>query len=192
MAKITGTRYSAGSKLFHWLIAIIVISMLSFSFFLDDIPEQYQSLAYMIHKSIGLTILCLMIMRLVWIHHAGKPALPKSVPMWQRFVARTVQYSLYIFLLAMPMTGWIMSVAANRTPTFFGLFNVPLPIAPDEALAKFMNQTHTIIAWILIALIVLHIAGALKHYFIDKDHVLQSMLPGKEPINSISAAPEQF
>ena len=170
--------YSAGSKFFHWLIAIIVISMLSISFFLDDLPKLYQSLAFMIHKSFGLTVLFLMLVRLLWIQYHGKPKLPKTVAVWQKVLSRIVQYSLYVLLIAMALCGWIMSVAAERTPSLFGLFNMPLPIEPNEALATWMDEAHKTIAWILIVIIGLHIAGAIKHHFIDKDNVLKRMLPG--------------
>ncbi|WP_242602138.1 cytochrome b [Legionella nagasakiensis] len=168
--------YSMGSKVIHWLSAVIVITMLSLSFFLGDLPEKYQPLGYLIHKSFGLTVLFLFFLRILWIICRGKPSLPTTVPGWQKIMARSVQYSLYVFLFAMPMSGWIMSVSANRIPVFFGLFPVPLPIEPNKGLAKLMADAHGVIAWILIVLIVLHVAGAMKHYFIDKDRVLQSML----------------
>lgn len=170
--------YSKGSKFFHWLIAIIVISMLSGSFFLGDLPDQYQPSAYMIHKSFGLTVLFLVLARFFWIQYTGKPALPQTVPVWQKILSRTVQYSLYVFLICMPICGWVMSVAADRVPSYFGLFQMSLPIKANKALSEFMNQSHKTIAWILIALIVLHIAGAIKHHYIDKDNVLKRMLPG--------------
>lgn len=73
-----------------------------------------------------------------------------------------------------------MSVAADRIPNYFGLFKAPLPwIEPNKSLAKLMAESHEIIAWILIAFITLHVLGALKHHFIDKDNVLKRMLPGK-------------
>lgn len=169
--------YSSGAKFFHWIIALIVITMLSVSFFLDDVPEQYEALAYMLHKSFGLTILFLMIIRFIWLQFQGKPPLPETVPHWEKVLARVVQYSLYIFLITMALCGWIMSVAAERIPSYFGLFNASLPIEPNKALAKLMNQSHKTIAWILIALVALHIIGAIKHHFIDKDNVLKRMLP---------------
>lgn len=181
MHKSTLNSYSSLSKFFHWFIAIVVILMLSFSFFLGDVPEQYAGTAYMIHKSFGLTVLGLMLLRIVWLLYAGRPPLPATVPNWQRFIARTVQYSLYVFLILMPLSGWIMSVAGTYIPSYFGLFNVPIPgITADEQLNKLMDQTHTTIAWIIIALLVLHIAGAIKHHFIDKDDVLRNMLPRKK------------
>ncbi|KTD21153.1 cytochrome b [Legionella londiniensis] len=177
MKKNAVVRYSTGSKILHWLIAVIVIIMLSVSFFLEELPKQYQPTAFFIHKSFGLTVLFLMVIRLFWISYAGKPDLPLTVPFWQKTLARSVQFILYLFLFAMPISGWIMSVAANKPPSFFGLFQANLPIEPNKALAQFMNQLHELFAWILIVLIALHLAGALKHYFIDKDKVLQSMLP---------------
>ena len=170
------TKYSTGSKFFHWLIFIIVTLMLSGSFFLDDLPNSYQGTAFMIHKSFGLTILFLMLARMLWIIHSGKPSLPATVSRCDKILSRIVQYSLYLFLIAQSLSGWIMSVAANKVPSFFGLYNVPLPIQPNKILAGFMDNTHKLIPWILIGLIVLHIAGALKHHFIDKDNVLKSML----------------
>lgn len=176
--KLVIERYSKGSKFFHWLIALLIIAMLGYSFFLGDTPEQWKSLAYMLHKSIGLSILVLMILRLGWLFYSGKPTLPLTVPAWQRYLAHAVQYGLYFFVIVMALCGWIMSVAANRIPSFFGLFNVSLPgVGPDKQLSSLMFNTHQLIAWILIALIALHGAGALKHYFINKDNVLRRMLP---------------
>ncbi len=169
--------YSRGSKELHWIVAIIVLLMLSFSFFLDDLPDQYQSTAYLIHKSLGLTVLFLMCARLFWIVHTGKPALPYSVPYWERALSHVVHVFLYVLLIAMPFSGWIMSVAADRVPSFFGLLRMPLYGIPvNKTLSSFMSTTHKTIAWMLIVLIALHIAGALKHYFINKDKILHRML----------------
>ena len=169
--------YSTGSKGLHWIVAILVLMMLSFGFFLDDLPEQFQSTAFMMHKSIGLTIFFLMLARLFWIVHTGKPELPFSVPRWERIFSQIIQVSMYVCLIAMPLAGWVKSVAEERIPTFFGLFPMPLYGIPvDKTLSKWMGSAHEIIAYILIALITFHIAGALKHHFIDKDKVMRRML----------------
>lgn len=176
MSKTTQEAYSKGSKWLHWLVAILVLLMLSFGFFLDDLPESYQSTAFMMHKSLGITIFFLMCIRLFWIAYTGKPELPKTVVLWERILSKMVQVSMYVFLFAMPLAGWVMSVAADRVPVYFGLFKMPLYGIPvDKNLSHLMGKAHEIIAWILISLIVLHIAGALKHYFINKDRVLQRM-----------------
>lgn len=180
MTSKVASGYSPLSKLFHWVIALAVIGMLTMGFFLDDIPEQFQGTAYMLHKSTGITILFLMILRFIWIHAVGKPPLPVSIKPWEKILSRFVQYSFYALLVIMPLSGWIMSVAADKIPNYFGLFKAPLPgIEPNKSLAEFMAESHEIIAWILIAFITLHVLGALKHHFIDKDKVLKRMLPGK-------------
>ncbi|KTD36697.1 cytochrome b-561 transmembrane protein [Legionella nautarum] len=169
--------YSAGFKFLHWFIAFIAILMLIGSYFLEDLPEQYRGFAFMLHKSFGISLLFLMLFRLIWIWRTGKPPLPLSVPLWERILSSTVQYALYFFMIAMPLCGWIMAVAANKAPYFFGLFHLSIPgIKPNQALSHLMKETHNTIAWVIIVLVILHIAGAIKHYFIDKDKVLQRML----------------
>lgn len=169
--------YSQGSKWLHWLIALIVIPMLLLSFFIDDLPRVYRSDVIMVHKSLGLTVLVLMIIRLLVILVFGKPHLPASMPKWERVLSRGVQYAFYVLLIAMPLCGWVMSTAANKIPRYFNLFSVPCPgISPNKPLAEWMFTCHTTIGVILIGLATLHVAGALKHYWIDKDNVLQRML----------------
>ena len=177
--KDTVLTYSKGSKFLHWLIAIIVIMMLG-TFFVDYLPKPYMSTFFTVHKSFGISVLFLMLLRIIWILHTGKPQLPPTVPAWQKFLARFVQYSLYFFVILMPISGWVMSTAKGKIPTYFGLFELPFPgVMPDKRLGEFMNETHEIVAWIIIILLILHVAGAVKHHFIDKDNVLLRMLPGR-------------
>lgn len=172
------TVYSQGSKILHWIIAVLVILMLAVSFFLEDVPETYIGTAYMLHKSLGLTVLALMLIRLYWIVRFGKPPLPTSAPAWERILSRAVQWSFYVLLIIQPISGWVLSAAADRMPTFFGLFKVPtLGIAPNESLDHVSKFVHEKIAWLLVFLVFLHLCGALKHHFINKDGVLRRMLP---------------
>lgn len=170
--------YSKGFKWLHWLIAILVLSMLGFGFFLSDVPRDIKPMAYMLHKSFGLTILALMLLRAGWLITSGRPQLPDSIPRWERLLAYHVQYALYVFLIAMPLSGWLMATASQKVPVYFGLFRVPFPgLEPNETLAHWMYSAHQVIAWILLGLVGLHIAGALKHWLIQKDDVLKRMLP---------------
>jgi cytochrome b561 len=178
MVKRDVSGYSTGSKILHWLIAIVVILMLCLSFFMGDVPESWMSVVYTTHKSLGITVLALMILRACWMLYCGKPKLPPTVSALEAYLSRFIQYGFYILLIAMPISGWVMSVAAKKIPSYFGLFSLPLPIEPSKPLASFMNETHEVIAWLLIAFATLHILGALKHYFWDKDKVLQSMYKG--------------
>jgi len=171
-------RYTWGLISLHWLIAVLVIPLVSLSFFLEDLPKMIRPTAIMLHKSCGLTILVLMVVRLVCVFKSGRPALPAAMPRWELVLARGVQMALYVFLIAMEMVGWIMSVLSNHIPVWFGVVALPIPgIAPNAAWSELFFQIHQIIAWVLIVLIGLHIAGALKHVIIDKDKVMESMLP---------------
>jgi cytochrome b561 len=174
-------QYSSASKFFHWVIALAVILMLIVGFLLDDVPGSFKGTVYMLHKSTGITILFLMIIRFIWVHASGKPPLPETMRCWEVYLSRFVQYGFYVLLLLMPLSGWIMSVAADKTPVYFGLFKAPLPwIGTNKSLSDFMFESHSIIAWLLVGFITLHLLGALKHHFIDKDNVLRSMLPSSK------------
>lgn len=171
-------QYHGVTKFLHWFIAFFIIAMLVVGFFLEDIPSDWQGLAYTGHKSIGISLLFLMIFRFFWVLRTGKPALPKATPVWERVLARSVQYALYLDVVAMVLIGWIMSTAAGYIPDYFGLYPWAFPgIEPDKALAEKLVVAHEYGAWVLIGLLVAHTAGALKHHLIDKDNVLKSMLP---------------
>lgn len=180
MSKKTISKYSTTSKLFHWIIALLVFIMLIVGFSFNNIPPETRGTAYMLHKSTGITILFLMILRLIWIHKSGKPPLPKKVPLWERVFSRMIQYGFYILLILMPLSGWIRSVAADKVPVYFGLFKANLPwVGVNQNLSESMANVHLIIAWIIVVFITLHVLGALKHHFIDKDDVLKKMWPGR-------------
>lgn len=172
------THYAKKFIVLHWLIALIVMTMLAGSFFLEDLPQAIKPTGIMMHKSLGITILILMILRVFWLAKLKRPTLPAAMPRWELWLARGVQAAMYVTLIGMAMVGWVMSALSNRIPVFFGIVRLPLPgISPNPDLAEIFFQIHQTIAWILIALIVLHIVGALKHAIIDKDNVMETMLP---------------
>ena len=173
----TASTYGSVSKFLHWLIFLLVTGMLIFGFFLDDIPKDYQGMAYSWHKGTGLTILGLMIIRIVWALINTKPSPVAFTPMWQVFLERLVHWCLYLLLLVMPLAGWIGSVAAGHVPSIAG-FAFNLPIAKNKELADLAFSTHNNVALIIIALVSLHVLAALYHHFIKKDNVLMRMWPG--------------
>lgn len=175
--KNTTDHYGAVSRGLHWLIALLVIIMLCIGFFMGDFPKAYKPTVYMLHKSTGLLILGLMFLRVLWTLTNKIPDLPTSIPKWQAVLAKLAHVSLYILLLAMPISGLLMSVASNRLPSFYGLFTVTVPGVPQsKPLASFMNSSHEIIAWILLSFVVIHILAVLRHVFIQKDGLLNRML----------------
>ncbi len=165
-------RYHVVTKILHWVIGLLVATLLIVGFLLEDLSP----IAYTLHKSFGLVVLALMLLRLWWIHHSGRPDLPAQMPMWEKAFSRLVQYLLYLSLMIMPMAGWIMSTASGHVPQFFGLFPLPFPgITENKMLADLMKEVHETFAWVIIGLLCFHVAGALKHHFWNKDDVLKKM-----------------
>lgn len=170
--------YGSSMKFFHWLIAILVIGMIIFGFCLDSFTDKSTKIFFIqLHKSIGLTILALMLMRLIWRWLNISPKLPSSMPWWERFLARLVHILLYIVVFMMPLSGWLASTAGGHATNFFWLFRVNAPgIAQSKTLAQCIFDFHIYGAWILIGLLTLHTLASLKHHFLDKDDVLTRML----------------
>jgi cytochrome b561 len=132
-----------------------------------------------IHADIGYTVLLLMVLRLIWRGFNPTPALPSDTPRWQRIVASISHWSLYAVTMLVAALGWEHSGA--RTPdysSFFGLFHVPQITSPDKAAAGFYEDRHIWSAYLLLALIVLHIGAALWHHFIKGDRVTSRMVDG--------------
>ena len=167
--------YGSVSKFFHWLIAILIICMLVFGYFLGDVPKDYQPMTYNIHKLIGLTILLLMLLRLGWALMNVKPRLPDGTPCWQRGAERLTHFLLYVAVIGMPLFGWVGSVAAGHAPHIGG-FDINLPIAQSKELADTAFTLHGYFAIVLIVLISIHALAALYHHFICRDDILRRML----------------
>jgi len=169
--------YGSLSKFFHWFIALLIIFMLILGTSFDFIPKgQTKSLLMQVHKATGLTILALMILRLLWRWINPLPQLPTTTPTWQKLSSRSLHRLLYLILIIMPLTGWMMSTAAGRATNFWWLFKVNVPfIAKSKPLAQGFSTAHEIIAWTIVCLLGLHILAALKHQIIDKDNVLKRM-----------------
>ena len=169
-------RYSTVSLVLHWLTAALVVAQIV----LIQAHEANEGVRTFIdlHKSVGMTILLLTLVRLGW--RAANPAipLPAETPRWQKLAARGTHVLFYVFLLAMPLVGWAASSAAGRDIVWFGLFNWPLlPVGGGREFAGQLMDLHELAAKLLIALVVLHVLGALKHHFIDRDNVLHRMIP---------------
>ena len=147
-------------------------------FFLDDFPKDWQPVTYNLHKLTRLLILTLMVLRLIWSLINLKPALPAGTAVWQRQAERVVHGLLYLSLILMPLVGWIGSCAGGRPP-HLGDFKFDLPITGDKQFVKTMFEIHEIIAYIIIALLTIHVTAALYHHFIKRDNILLRMMPGR-------------
>ena len=171
----TPAAYGGIAKFFHWIIFLLLLFMIIFGYFLEDIPKAYQSFTYNFHKLTGLTILSLMVLRGMWALMNPKPLLPFSVPVWQRFAERTVHYLFYFVIIAMPVVGWIGSVAGGRPPRL-GEFKFNLPLEQNKELSEAAFNLHSVLAITIIVLFTIHVTAALYHHFIKRDNVLRRMM----------------
>ena len=168
-------RYSIVSLILHWLIAALVVTQVA----LITVYESTESRDFVnAHKSVGLTILVLTLVRLGW--RIANPAipLPDTMRRWEKLLARATHVLFYAFMIGMPLVGWAASSAGGRDIQWFGLFPWPmLPIDGGREVAGQLMDMHELAAKALYVLIALHVAGALKHHFVDRDNVLHRMIP---------------
>jgi cytochrome b561 len=170
-------RYSSPQIYLHWLIALAIITMLGIGLYMVGLPKGLAFKASLInfHKSLGMTVFLLVLIRIVVRVVAGRPPLP-PMQAWQRAAASMTQGLLYVAMIALPLTGYLGSSFNKFGTRFWGL---PLPMWgwDDPGLRKIFFTVHTVSAWILIALIALHVAGAIKHQLLDRDGLMTRMLP---------------
>lgn len=169
--------YGLIAILLHWIIAILIIGMLILGLYMVRMPISIEKLKfYGWHKEFGVLVLELAMLRLFWRLFNVSPGLPLTMPAYQKFAAKSAHWAFYIFMFAMPISGWMMSSSAGLSVSFFGLFLLPNLVGPNPALHHYLALMHQYLAYSLIALIALHTTAALEHHFIKKDDVLRRML----------------
>jgi cytochrome b561 len=176
-----GTRtdhYPATSKLLHWLIAACVLTTAPVAVAMTRVNKgPTQDMLYNFHKSLGVLILILMILRLINRLAAGAPIADPGIEPWQKAVSSAVHTSLYVLLFAMPIVGHTANSAYGAPTPFFGLFNLPPIVGKNEALATQLFTIHRWVGWLVVMIVLVHVGAALYHYFIRSDNVLHRMLP---------------
>ena len=189
MATTSSNRYSTVAVLFHWTIAILILTNIVLGWQFDNLEGPTKLAVVNVHKSIGMTVLILTVLRLLWRLTNKPPPISPWLKPWERILATTVHWLFYVFMLVMPLTGWAMSSASPKIRvnpvTFFGLFDFPafpwvstLPHDQMHAIHKTLQQAHTgYVLYLGYALIVLHVLGALKHQVFDRDGELGRMIP---------------
>jgi cytochrome b561 len=185
----SATHYGSVAMFFHWVIALFIIVNICLGLYFNDLPHSDPNFFRLaqIHKSIGLTVLVLSVLRVLWRLVNPVPPLPATMNRSLKFLARATQFILYVLIVAIPLSGWIMASASRlgiATPYFF-LFDWPnlpffngLDVHARVAAHEQWEDIHTALAWSAIVLIPLHVAGALYHQFIRRDDVMKQMLPG--------------
>jgi cytochrome b561 len=176
-ARNSSVRYGWVAQGLHWAILALLILQVTLAKIAHELPVGLERLAMMSrHKSVGITILALAVIRLAW-RWIDRPPPPPTMPRWQAIGASLNHWALYALLFALPITGWLMSSAANRPVSWFGLAQLPDFVAPDDGLKEVFEEAHELLVNVLFVLVALHVAAALKHQFIDRDGLLLRMLP---------------
>jgi cytochrome b561 len=170
--------YDGGAKSFHWVTAALLATQFTIGWIMPNVhritqPEGLISL----HFSLGITILAVMAARLLWRLAFGVPAPDGSMPSWQHQAAHGLHVALYALLFALIFSGWAYASSHGLAVTLFGFATLPAIFASGSAIGQAIGELHSVLAWVLLGALGLHIAAALAHCFIWRDAVMSRMLP---------------
>src|SRR6202048_4482842 len=163
----TAARWGHVAQFLHWLIVVLIITQVILANIAENLPLGPKKIAkFAQHKSVGITILGLAVVRLLWRWANPTPALPTTLKPYERVLAGVTHFGLYLLLFAMPLTGWMMTSARGFPASWFGFFQLPDFVPKNDALYNAMKETHDTLALALYAIVFLHVVGALKHHFL--------------------------
>lgn len=170
--------YGIIAQALHWIVAALVIAQVAIGSYAGNLPVSLARLQWLsLHKSLGLTVLLLVLMRLAWRLLNPPPVPPSSMPRWERRAAIAVHWLLYLLLVLTTLAGWLHASAAGLSASWFGLFGVPDLVAKDRALAETFKALHIGLVTVLSLLVLAHVGAALRHAVILCDGVMHRMLP---------------
>ena len=172
------TQYTRTAKSLHWLMAILLFGLIALGFYMHDLPLSPQKLQlYAWHKWAGVTAFLLVGLRLIWRLTHRPPALPAHLPKLVQFAAHAGHFLLYALMIAIPLSGWLMSSAKGFQTVWFGVLPIPDLLDKNKELGDLLQFIHQSLNLLFVATILGHIGAALKHHFIDRDDILKRMLP---------------
>ena len=170
--------YTKTAKVLHWLMAILLFGLLALGFYMHDLPLSPDKLKlYSWHKWAGVTAFLLVALRLTWRIVHRPPALPDSMPKIMQFAAHAGHLMLYLLMIAIPLSGWLMSSAKGFQTVYFGVLPIPDLLDKNKEIGDLLALVHKSLNLLFVAVLAGHIGAALKHHFIDKDDILTRMLP---------------
>jgi len=171
-------RYTATAIALHWIMAAGLIGAFGLGVYMHELPFSPDKLRlYSWHKWAGVTLFMLVLARIAWRAGHRPPALPATMSPLTRHAATLVHLALYLLMLAIPISGWLMSSAKGVATVWFGVLPLPDLVAKDKALGDLLFEVHKALNLSLLALVIAHVGAALKHRFVDRDDVLARMLP---------------
>jgi cytochrome b561 len=170
--------YTSTAKALHWLMAILLFGLLALGFYMHDLPLSPEKLQlYSWHKWAGVSAFLLVLVRLAWRVTHIPPALPASMPKLMQLAAHAGHLGLYGLMLAIPISGWLMSSAKGFQTVWFGVLPIPDLLEKNKELGNLLQTIHMSLNLLFVVTLAGHIGAALKHHFIDKDDILTRMLP---------------
>ncbi|MBB6187417.1 cytochrome b [Rhodanobacter sp. MP7CTX1] len=176
-------QWGSVAKTFHWIIALAILGNGTFGLLMDEASSPMQKINWLaLHKSIGLTVLALFLLRVLWRLGDRRPP-EEPAPRWQQLAAHLTHGVLYLLIAAIPLSGWWFNSVTGKPLQWFKLFNVPALAAKNDDLTHFAQGLHEYLFWFLILVLVAHVGAALKHHVFDRDNVLRRMLPFSRPHN---------
>jgi cytochrome b561 len=171
-------RWGAVSQLLHWAIVVLIGWLAWLGLTMVDMPPTPAKVnAYALHKSLGLTLLALVAVRVAWRLYAGAPRPVPGTPSWQARVASATHAALYLLLFAIPISGWVFNSASGYPLQWFKQFNLPAIAGRSEGLADLAIQVHEYGFWLLLLLVLMHAGAAFHHHLFHGDDTLRRMLP---------------
>ncbi|PLX77319.1 MAG: cytochrome b [Azoarcus sp.] len=174
------TTYTRTAVSLHWLMALGLIGAFSLGVYIHELPlSPFKLKLYSWHKWAGVSLFMLVLVRLAWRLRHPAPPLPESMPKALRMIAHGTHVALYLLMLAIPLSGWLMSSAKGFQTVWFGIVPLPDLLSKNAELGDLLQSVHEALNLCLAALVIAHIGAALKHHFIDRDDILRRMLPGK-------------
>jgi cytochrome b561 len=175
----SNNRYSGVAISLHWLMALLILCNFCLGLYMSDLgmtPTRMRLFNY--HKWTGATILAIAALRLLW-RLTHRPPADLPAPKWQINAAHITHWALYALFFAVPLVGWAYSSASGYPVVVYGLIPLPDFVPKDKALAEVLKDCHEALAWVLMSLVVLHVAAAMKHTFVDRDGLLRRMWPSR-------------
>lgn len=175
---MTPTRYTRTAIALHWLMALLLIATFAGGLYMTGLKlSPFKLKIYSWHKWAGVAAFLLVVVRLAWRAGHRPPALPPAMPRWQQSAANGLHHALYLLMLAIPLSGWLMSSAKGFQTVWFGVLPLPDLLAKNAELGDLLQIVHVSLNYGFAALLAVHVAAALKHHVVDRDDTLTRMLP---------------
>ena len=175
---MTATRYTRTAIVLHWLVALGLIGLFGVGIYMHDLPlSPWKLKIYSWHKWAGVTLFLLVLVRLAWRAGHRPPGLPAAMPRWQQVAAHGLHHLLYLLMLAIPLSGWLMSSAKGFQTVWFGVLPLPDLLEKNKEVGDLLQGVHMTLNFAMAALVIAHVGAAVKHHLIDRDDILSRMLP---------------